>query len=272
MQDLLLYAKAAAYEAGAYLKKYFLSHPLGAEFSLKGKEQLVTQADVESNRLITKLLTKSTGYEVMSEEGKTQIPETEYFWVVDPLDGTTNFAAHNPFFNVSIALAQRVGDSYEIKLGVVYAPMFDMIFYATDQTKAFLNGSALSLAPLKNMKEKVHGFCYGSKADKYFKIAARYYEHLLLEGYSIRQFGAAALEISLVAAGVLGSMYIPGAYPWDVAAASLIAKQAGAVVLGLDFMPWTLQSEGIVVANPGIIKEVKDKIIKVNNELERESF
>ena len=171
--------------------------------------------------------------------------ESDYIWVIDPIDGTTNFAMKNPFFNTTISLNHK----NKPILALVYAPIFDEFYWAIKEGGAYLNQKRLKISKEEDRLEYLlHNFCHGSeKKDK--EEAADYYKYFLQNGYQIRQLGAAALEIARIAAGITDSIYVPGANPWDVAAGVLIVKEAGGVVTDLQGDDYTLKSKDGVLAS-----------------------
>jgi myo-inositol-1(or 4)-monophosphatase len=176
-------------------------------------------------------------------------------WIVDPLDGTTNFSIKLQFWNTTIALTYKD----EVVLGIVYAPMHNEMYWATKDNEAYLNGKHISVSRESNPQKTFHGFCYGEKLPNAKAIAARYYGKMINKGYPCRQLGSAALELAKVASGTLGSMYVPGANSWDIAAGALIVKEAGGILLDKAGEEWSLESDSIVaIANKELYKRIKE--------------
>ena len=216
-------AVEAAHLAGGYQRHRF-SSPL--EIGMKGDKDLVTEVDRESERLIVSHLRQSLpAYNIVAEEGEYPQGESSYRWIIDPLDGTTNYAHGFPWFCVSIGL-ELAG---EIVVGVIYNPMHDELFTAIKDGGAFLNGRKLhvsSRSPLKNTLLGT-GFPYDCASDP-----ANNFDHFICfqkAARGIRRAGAAALDLAYVAAGRLDGFWELKLKPWDVAAGSLMVREAGGV-------------------------------------------
>ena len=149
-------------------------------------------------------------------------------WVVDPLDGTTNFAMHNAFWNISVSLMDI--DTGQVLVGVVYAPMYEKMYYSGRGIGAFVNGKRLRLSKVdRDFSKGFHAFCYGN-GDEAKERAASYYRYMLAQGYQCRQLGAAQLELAYLAEGIIDTMFIASANVYDVAAGVLLVREAGGVV------------------------------------------
>lgn len=246
--EYLQVAVEAARRAGSYQRHRFAS-PLSIE--LKGDKDLVTEVDRESERLIVEqLLTRFPHHSILAEEGSCPHRESPFCWVIDPLDGTTNFAHAFPWFCVSIAL---VADS-ELVAGVIYNPINDELFTATRGGGAFLNGRRLRVSSRSPLKETLlgTGFPYDCATDPLnnfdnfmaFQKAAR----------GIRRAGAAALDLAAVAAGRLDGFWELKLKPWDVAAGVLMVREAGGMVSGFDGSAYSILHNRILASN-GLIHD-----------------
>ncbi len=223
----------------------------------KAKSQIVTKADLLANRMILKTIrSRFPSHAILSEESGRGGRRSPYTWVVDPLDGTTNFTLKQPFFAVSIGL---VHDDRPV-LGVVYSPMLDELFSAERGKGARLNGRRLKVSPTSALSRAFLTFCYGSRIPD-LKRAIRLFTSLKLSGQDLRQFGSASLESAYVAAGRTEAIIIPGAHAWDVAAGAIIVEEAGGRVTDFQDRPWTLQSRDYLATNaalhPALLKHFR---------------
>jgi len=158
----------------------------------------------------------------------------------------------NPFFNTTVALIING----KVVMGIVYAPMFNEYYWAVDGEGAFLNDKKILVNYGAEAKSSLHAFCYGASGKM---AAADYYKEALYGGYQVRQLGAAALELARIGSGILDSMVVPGANPWDVAAGALIVKEAGGKVTDLEGGGYDINSKSglIAASNPEVYEEMK---------------
>ncbi len=223
MTDLKKTAIEAALKAGHFLKNSF--HKTHEVTSKEGKKNLVTDCDLESERIILSFLHKTfPSHGFLSEEaGKEGSNSSEITWVIDPLDGTVNFAYQIPLFTVSIAACR----GEEVLAGVVFQPMSEELFVAEKGKGAFLNGKQIHVSKQEDMEEAflAVGFPYDLSKDPAKSI------HPLLaflnQGLPIRRLGSAALDLSYVASGRFDAFFEADLSPWDVAAGLLLVQEAG---------------------------------------------
>jgi myo-inositol-1(or 4)-monophosphatase len=247
-QQFLDIAVEAARIAGRLQQYRFASF---MHVTLKGDKNLVTEVDQESERLVVgHLLGRFPDHNIVAEEGEYPQGDAPFRWIIDPLDGTTNYAHGFPWFCVSIGL-ESAG---ELVAGVIYNPMHDELFTATKGGGAFLNGQRLHVstrAPLQNTLLAT-GFPYDCASDPTnnfdnfiaFQKAAR----------GIRRAGAAALDLAYVAAGRLDGFWELKLKPWDVAAGVLLVREAGGTVTSFDGTDYDVSNHRIVASN-GLIHE-----------------
>lgn len=195
-----------------------------SEARLKNKRDLVTPADLRSERIILASIRKDfPDHQILSEEAGLKQRAGDYLWIIDPLDGTTNFYIHNPLWCVSIGLAYRG----ELIMGAIYAPLLDELYFAASGEGAYLNGRRIQTTA--GGTKHINAFCHGS-GQRNIRRAIKYHSHQKLHALDCRQLGSAAIELAYVAAGRLASLFIPGTWPWDVAAGALLVREAGGVV------------------------------------------
>ncbi len=214
-----------------------------------GPTDLVTQADKETEIAIKDfLLSRYPDHAFLGEEGG-QEREAEYRWIVDPIDGTVNFAHGFPFYAVSIALEIRG----ELELGVVLDSSRDELFWARRGQGAFLNGRPIEVSRTDQLIGSLlaTGFPYDVKKDR---ENLTYFERVLEKGLTVRRPGAAALDLCYVAAGRLDGFWEVKLKPWDVAGALVVLREAGAVITGMEGEDYRLGNRYIVASN-GLIHE-----------------
>lgn len=226
---------------------------------LKSHSQILTQADLGSEKIIIQeIRTYFPEHAILSEEGGgTNLEEAikaEYLWVIDPIDGTTNFSFHNPLWSISIGLIHNG----EIVMGLVYAPKLKEMFFAAKGEGATLNGKPICVSNIMNDRA-IHTFCHGGEK-KDIARAMDYAKRQKIEGIDCRQLGSAAIELGYVACGRVESITIPGTKPWDVAAGALIVREAGGIVTDFEGNNFMLKSCNIVASNGIVHKEILAKI------------
>jgi myo-inositol-1(or 4)-monophosphatase len=257
--DYLQEAVIAARIAGRY-QKYRFASVLNVE--MKGDKDLVTEVDRESERLIVAhLLSRFPGHDIVAEESVYPQGGSSCRWIIDPVDGTTNYAHGFPWFCSSIALVQ----DGELVAGVIYNPVYDELFTATKGGGAFLNGVRLSVStrsPLKNTLLGT-GFPYDCATDPANNFAA--FIAFQKSARGIRRAGAAALDLASVAAGRLDGFWELKLKPWDVAAGVLLVREAGGVVTTFDGSPYDIFNDRIVASNGLIHDEMAVMLASVSS-------
>jgi myo-inositol-1(or 4)-monophosphatase len=211
----------------------------------KGEIDLVTDADQESEVLIVaEILRSFPDDRIVAEEGTMRGHDPARRWVIDPLDGTTNFAHGYPFFAVSIAL--EVAGA--VQVGVVYDPLHDELFSAERGAGAQLNGASIEVSAAERVGDSLlcTGFSY-DRAER--EQALPYLRNVVLAAQGIRRDGAAALDLCYVAAGRLDGFWERGLQPWDLAAGSLIVTEAGGAISTYDGGPHDPWRNEIVATN-----------------------
>ena len=193
----------------------------------KGLNNLVSYVDIEAEQMIAQTLKftlPDAGF--ITEEGTETEKSEDYNWVVDPLDGTTNFMHGLSPHSVSIALSYRD----KTIIGVVYEITRDECFYATDESKSYLNRQEIKVSEVKNVSDGlfITGYPY-----KHFEDMQNFYnvlDHFMRNSHGIRRLGSAAADLCYVACGRSEGFFEYGLNPWDVAAGALIVQQAGGKV------------------------------------------
>ncbi len=245
-------------EAGSVIREGFGTH---FEVEFKGSSSnLVTEIDKKSEKLILDYIAKEfPSHSVLSEESGKRTRDSEYVWIVDPLDGTTNFAHGLPIFSVSIAL-QKNGETC---CGAVYDVMRDVIYTAEINSGAFMNGKKIRVNSIDNFEESVlvTGFPYDIQNNPY--NAVEKFEAFLLRARAVRRLGSAALDFCYVASGVFSGFWEVKLSPWDFAAGDLIVREAGGIVTDLEGKNLTINSSQILATN-GLLHQKMLDILREN--------
>jgi myo-inositol-1(or 4)-monophosphatase len=215
----------------------------------KGFRDLVTETDIAAQETIVALIAaRFPSHAILAEENLGSLDELgEYTWIVDPLDGTTNYAFRLPIFSVSIALAHQG----EPLLGVVYDPARDQLFYAQTGQGAFLNGAPLHAAGREELLGTLVAFDWAQEPqirDTLLCIV----NHVAPRIGSIRALGSAALGPCYVAAGWLDAYFHGRLSPWDAAASTVIVREAGGQATDFDGQPWSLDSPRLLAASSAV--------------------
>ena len=225
------------------------------DIEVKGKANFVSYVDKQAEiQIIENLreLLPDSGF--IAEEGTAESTNEKYQWIIDPLDGTTNFIHGLPPFAVSIALME--GD--ELVLGVVYEITQDECFYAWKGAKAYLNGKEISVTTAATTGDSLvaTGFPY-SAMDMLdpFIASMRYF---MIHSHGLRRLGSAATDLAYLAAGRFEAFYEHGLKPWDVAAGAIIVRQAGGKVSDFNGTDKFLFNGQIVASNSAYFSEFQD--------------
>ncbi|MBP7056320.1 MAG: inositol monophosphatase [Candidatus Omnitrophica bacterium] len=242
-------AIAAAKESGLFIKK---SVGRIRNISYKGRDNIVTDVDKKAESVIMKrIFSAFPGHAILSEETGLHMSASPYRWVIDPLDGTTNFAHAFPFFCVSIALEY----DGEVILGVVFDPLRDELFTAEKGKGAYLNNNRIKVSGVGKLDKSfvATGFSYGNKRkDRNVK----YFKRLLMKTMAIRRAGSAAIDLCYVACGRFDGYWELDLHPWDSAAGSLIVKEAGGKVTKFDGTTHSDYEKQILATNSLIHKDM----------------
>ncbi|MCD6553672.1 MAG: inositol monophosphatase [Anaerolineae bacterium] len=224
----------------------------------KGPRDLVTEVDVMAESSIVRILsTRFPEHDVLTEETAAPPRRSRYRWVIDPLDGTTNYAHGYPIFSTSIALTL---DDESI-VGVVYDPLHERLFHAQRGDGAYLNGERLHVSAVDQLGEALIGLDWSSDLETRATVVAaigRLAGHVA----TMRVAGSAALVPCYVAAGWCEGYFHLGLKPWDAAAAVLIVSEAGGRATSLDGRRWRLDDPDCLVSN-GLIHEPLRELIRL---------
>ncbi len=223
----------------------------------KGVHDFVTYVDKNAEERLVRDLSKllpEAGF--ILEENPDVKKATEYNWIIDPLDGTTNFIHHIPIYSISVALMRK----NEIIIGVVYEVNDRECFYAWEGGQAFLNREPISVSETSKLDNSLlaTGFPYNdySKLDAYLEL----FKNLILKTRGIRRLGSAAIDLAYVACGRFDGFYEYGLHSWDVAAGAFIVQQAGGEVSDFKGADDFVFGREIIASNKYIYKELMNAI------------
>lgn len=247
---MLDFAIQTARDAGQILAERF-----GRKIQISNKSEidLVTESDLASERLIIdRIKTHYSRHSILAEESGVTNPhdhESDWRWIIDPLDGTTNYAHGYPCFCVSIALEHQG----RLEVGVVYDPMRDEMFAAERGQGASLNGRRIKVSGTRNLSAALlcTGFPYDVRQRSEF---ARHFANFIMHAQGVRRDGAAALDLAYVAAGRFDGFWEEGLKPWDVAAGALIIEEAGGRLSKYRGEPLDIFSPPVMASN-GLIHD-----------------
>ena len=252
-------ATEAAQEAGQMLKENI---DKSGEIFYKGAVDLVTNFDTQSERLIFKrLFSCFPDHGFLAEEGLTRKKGAEFRWIIDPLDGTTNYAHSFPVICVSIALEKEE----EIVLGLVYDPMREEMFSAVKGESAFLNGEEIKVSSVDELDKSLvaTGFPYDIRVSDVNNIT--HFNNFITRVQGVRRCGSAAMDLCYVACGRFDGFWELKLKPWDMAAGALIVKEAGGLIS--DFQNRDFSIFGLeILASNGLIHNQMVDVLQMNTE------
>ena len=265
MGQILDFAVDTAREAGALLRRYAHQHH---DVRHKSTDiDLVTEADLASERLIVAAIRKRfPRHTILAEEGQGDVQElvgeAEHLWLVDPLDGTVNYAHGLPVWGVSLALAE----GGQVVVAVSYNPLRDETFSAGRGQGAWLNGQRLHVSAAGRLRDALvaTGFAYRRATLAENNLAE--FTAMMPRVQGVRRAGAAVIDMAHLACGRLDAYWEMHLQPWDWAAGWLLVEEAGGVVTDMRGQPWALQKNNIAASNGQILHQ---KMLEVLQEAGR---
>ena len=248
MHPMLNIAVKAARRAGAIINR--ASQDIGT-LTVKSKNfnDFVSEVDVAAERAIIDTLKEvypTHGF--LGEESGSTTHTSDFIWIIDPLDGTTNFLHNFPQYCVSIAL-QHKG---EITQAVIYEPNRNDLYTATKGRGAYLNDKRIRVSKCDKLQESLVGTGFPFRDFKHLDTYLGMFKSMLQKTTGIRRPGSAALDLAYVANGSLDAFWEIGLSPWDIAAGSLLVQEAGGIISNLNGKEGWLQSGNILAASPKI--------------------
>ena len=248
-QTALSVCETAARRAGALVMERFRSD---VEVSLKGRANVVTDADLASERLILDYVgAEYPEFGILSEESAPVAGSSPYTWVVDPIDGTRNFAEGIPHFCVVVAIAE----GSDVVAGVTYDPVRDEMFAAQRGRGATLNDEPMRVSDRQQIDEAVLGFDLGYNFDQ-AKLLLEMAGGIWPQVPAYRLMGSSALSLAYAACGRIDLYFHHSLSAWDIASGILLAREAGGQVLDRSTLEEaTLFSSGLIVSNPTLVDQ-----------------
>ena len=247
-KDLLGIAGRAARDAAEYLRSVTVPRD-PTTWSTKGPSDFVTEVDRTAERMIADVLLASTPDAAMlGEELSPEASSAELTWVVDPLDGTTNFLHGYPAYAVSIAAAV----DGRVVAGVIFDVIHDQLYQAEAGEGAWLDGRRLSTSAITDPRHALVGTGFPFKHRDRLPEYLRQFADILLSTSGIRRAGSAALDLAHVAAGRLDGFWELALAPWDIAAGALLVRESGGHVTDLEGRDIAVEHTAIIAGNPDI--------------------
>ena len=250
LHPMLNIAIKAARAAGSIINRAALDLEV-LKVGSKGPNDFVTEVDQAAEQAIIDILLEAyPGHGILAEEsGRSQgAKNSEFTWIIDPLDGTTNFIHGFPVYAVSIALAHR----NVVQQAVVYDPTRNDMFYASRGRGSFVNDRRLRVSKRTRLSDSLVGTGFPFRKGDNFKRYVKMFEEIMQSCAGLRRPGAAALDLCYVAAGYYDGFFETGLNPWDVAAGSLIITEAGGLIGNFTGESDYLYQREVVAGNPKV--------------------
>ena len=241
-----------AKEAGKILIEHF--HHI-KRIEIKKDAGIVTEVDLLSEEFIKKCLLEGLpGSALLSEECGEIPTSSDYKWIVDPLDGTSNYAHGFPWFCVTIGLEKKG----EIIAGSIYNPVLDELFYAEKGKGATLNGKKINVSVTNRIEKSLIATGFFYQTGEELKESVKRFEKVQQVALGVRRAGSAALDLAYTACGRFDSFWEKGLRPWDKAAGELIVKEAGGIITDFKGGKFSLYSDETLATNGRLHEAMKD--------------
>ncbi|OUD15772.1 inositol monophosphatase [Thioflexithrix psekupsensis] len=249
----------AAHEAGKELLKA-QKRRLELHIENKGDKDFVSEVDRHAERIIIDMLSRAyPSHSFLAEESGSQAAkygDSEYEWVIDPLDGTTNFLHGHPQFSVSIALKK----DNRLLLGLVHDPLRDELFYAERGKGCYLNNQRLRVSTPISLNDTLLATGFPFKYQQHLEAYLNMFKALFAQVADIRRAGSAALDLAYLAAGRVDGFWEIGLKPWDIAAGVLLIEEAGGLVTDFGGSHHYFETGNLVAGNPKILNGILQTI------------
>lgn len=249
-KDIYPIVLAIAKKAGSYLKDHFLMpHTITSKSHVN---DLVTECDSFCEKMIKSELKKHfPDYSFLCEESGYEFTDSDYTWIIDPLDGTGNFAKKIPFFAVNIALKKDT----DIIFALTYSPMTDELFYALKSQGAYLNDTRLFVSPTQELKKAFSATGFPYKVQDNVPLSLKPIENILKMGVPLRRLGAASLDLAYVASGRFDVFFESYLEPWDYAPGILLIHEASGTITDFQNNPLPATKGSSVLATNGVLHQ-----------------
>ncbi|MBU1164824.1 inositol monophosphatase [Patescibacteria group bacterium] len=246
------FIQKTAHEAGKEILKQFRKKQ---NYNFKRPSEVVTQADLKSDKIITSAIQKKfPSHQIISEESKPKKTKSDYQWIIDPIDGTTNFILGLPLFCVMIALSYKG----TITHGLEYFPTSKKTYYAELGKGATLNNKKIKVSDKTDLKQCFLTLNHAKDAQGRNKQFAIHKKSKELK-YIVKDLGCAGVVFAMLASGKIDGNMSWWNLPWDLAAGSLLVKEAGGKITDYENKPWTLESKNILATNG----KIHNKLLKL---------
>jgi myo-inositol-1(or 4)-monophosphatase len=256
MSRLIEVGVAAAREAGKVLKQHYGQEK---KIEFKGEIDLVTEVDKKSEKIVVEILKGAfPDHSILAEEGSNSHKTSGYKWIIDPLDGTTNYAHDYPFFCVSIGL-EKDG---EIVGGVVYQPLWDELFVAEKGAGAFLNDQKIRVSKVDHLRRALVTTGFPYDLNKIPPEAFQYFKNFLNTSQAVRRDGSAALDMCYLAMGRLDGFWEESLKPWDTAAGLIIVRESGGMVTNFQSDSYSIYEREILASNGLIHDQMRRNLVR----------
>ena len=248
--DFLNVAVEAAI-AASHIIMEALGKPRVAQF--KGKTDLVTETDHQSEKIIKAIISSSfPDHSFLAEESGKDISDSDYLWLIDPLDGTTNFVHGYPSFAVSIGLFYKQNPFVAVVLEMPHTKLYTAI----KNEGAWCEGQEISCSQTESLNQSLLVTGFGYEHGENWNRNMRLFKHFTDNTHGVRRLGAAAVDLCHVASGKVDGYWEYDLQPWDTAAGILIAKEAGCIVTQMDGSEYSIYNNNLLVVNPKIHGEM----------------
>lgn len=255
MHPIINIATRAARKAGDVIVRS-LDRLDRIDVAAKGHNDFVSEVDHRAESEIIKIIHKAyPAHAVLAEESGAR-GKNEYLWIIDPLDGTTNFLHGFPQFAVSIGVQYRD----RLEHAVVYDPMRQELFSASRGAGAQLNDRRIRVSKTKTLEAALLGTGFPFREHRYLKVYLEIFEQLLRRTAGLRRPGSAALDLAYVAAGRLDGFWEFNLNPWDVAAGALLIQEAGGIISDVRGDPDFMSTGNVAAGNPRVHQALLDVI------------
>ena len=246
------FAKLLAMEAGEILAQRFGGRQKGR---MKSQREVVTDTDIESEEHILRRIEDEFGEPVLSEEFNPDTHSDGPLWIIDPLDGTNNFACGFPFFSVLIAFAENG----KTKLGIIYEPIRKNIFWS-DGVRSYVGTELIAVSKTKKLGDVIAATGFPYNRGEGCRSNLENFVRITTAVRGIRRAGSAGLDLAYTAAGVFDLYWELALKPWDIAAGELIVRCAGGSTSQCNGLKWEIGRDTIIAANPIIFEKARKLI------------
>ncbi|MCB0284190.1 MAG: inositol monophosphatase [Calditrichaeota bacterium] len=256
MNELLNTAQTAAKKAGKILMENF-GKVKSADIRKKSQTDFLSYVDEQSEKVIINTIRAAfPDHSILAEESGADNQKNNYTWIIDPLDGTTNYLKSIPVFAVSIAVEFQK----EIVAGVILDPVHNDLFYAAKGKGAFLNGNPVRVSQETNINESFFATGFPFKLKHKVPDYLNAFKNLFDHSVGARRMGAAAIDLAYVACGKFDGFWEIGLKPWDMAAGEILIREAGGIVTDFWNQPNHLNNSHLLTGNPEIHRQMGELI------------